>query len=224
MENEILKEIQFLREGLSAFSKRLDQLESQLRTSIAPAVAPSPLPVPLSPSQPATAPNPPAPPKAAPLQPTAPAPTPVHPAAAMKEIGKTPPSSSHIETPATISTQQSPCSQHPDKTIRWHCITCQTSLCSDCGGVAWHGHVYCRKCVNQVSPASEKSAEEKRRKTWETFETKVGRYWLNRIGIASLVLGVVFFILYTFQYFGPAVKIAIGMMVAGGLLRSEKHK
>ena len=52
----------------------------------------------------------------------------------------------------------------------------------------------------------------------ETLETRIGRDWLNKIGITSLVLGVVFFILYTFQYLGPALKIAMGYAVAGGLI------
>lgn len=54
----------------------------------------------------------------------------------------------------------------------------------------------------------------------ETLETRIGRDWLNRIGIVSLVLGVAFFILYTFQYFGPAMKIAMGLAIAGGLIGS----
>ena len=52
----------------------------------------------------------------------------------------------------------------------------------------------------------------------ETLETRIGRDWLNRIGITSLVLGVAFFILYTFQYLGPAMKIATGFAIAGGLI------
>ncbi len=52
----------------------------------------------------------------------------------------------------------------------------------------------------------------------ETLETKIGRYWLNRVGIISLVLGVAFFILYSFQYLGPAAKIAIGFAVGLTLL------
>lgn len=52
----------------------------------------------------------------------------------------------------------------------------------------------------------------------ETLETRIGRDWLNKIGITSLVLGVAFFILYTFQYLGPVMKIAMGYAVAGGLI------
>ena len=55
-------------------------------------------------------------------------------------------------------------------------------------------------------------------KSSESVETRIGRDWLNRIGIASLVLGVVFFILYSFQYLGPAMKIATGFAIGGGLI------
>lgn len=125
MENEILKEIQFLREGLSTFAKRLDQLESQIRASAGAAPAPRPLAVPPSPPPPKAAPAPSAPPKAAPPQPA-------------------------------------------------------------------------------------------RRK--EALETRIGRDWLNRIGVASLVFGVAFFILYSFQYLGAGAKIAIGLACAASLI------
>ena len=47
----------------------------------------------------------------------------------------------------------------------------------------------------------------------ENLELKIGRYWLNRIGIFSLVMGVAFFILYSFRYLGPFAKIGIGFSV-----------
>jgi len=52
----------------------------------------------------------------------------------------------------------------------------------------------------------------------ESFESRIGRFWLQRIGMASLVLGVAFFILYTFRYLGAGAKIAIGYAVGCGLL------
>lgn len=52
----------------------------------------------------------------------------------------------------------------------------------------------------------------------DALETTIGRYWLNRIGIGSLVLGIVFFILYSFQYLGPVAKLLIGFAVGGSLL------
>ena len=52
----------------------------------------------------------------------------------------------------------------------------------------------------------------------EGWEARIGRYWLNRIGIASLVLGVTFFLLYSVKYMGPAAKIAVGLASAIALI------
>lgn len=51
-----------------------------------------------------------------------------------------------------------------------------------------------------------------------SLEFEIGLYWLNRLGITSLVIGVALFLMYSFQYFGPGAKIATGLMVAVGLL------
>ncbi len=48
-------------------------------------------------------------------------------------------------------------------------------------------------------------------------ELDFGRNWLNKIGVVILALGVAFLISYSFQYFGPFLKIAFGYLV-GGLL------
>ncbi|HMI30296.1 MAG TPA: DUF2339 domain-containing protein, partial [Candidatus Limnocylindrales bacterium] len=52
----------------------------------------------------------------------------------------------------------------------------------------------------------------------ENLELKIGRYWLNRIGILSLVLGTAFFLVYSFQYLGPVAKLAMGYAVGAVLL------
>lgn len=52
----------------------------------------------------------------------------------------------------------------------------------------------------------------------ENLELKIGRYWLNRIGISSLVLGTAFFLVYSFQYLGPYAKIAMGYAVGAALM------
>ncbi len=52
----------------------------------------------------------------------------------------------------------------------------------------------------------------------ENLELKIGRYWLNRVGILSLVLGTAFFLVYSFQYLGPFAKIALGYAVGATLL------
>lgn len=193
MDEQLLKELQTLKETLRSIERRIDELERKAVVSIA-------TPAPIKDTQEAKQPVPPAP-----LRPIEPGPT--------RERLLVP-----DQAPATISARQGPCSQHLGKRIRWYCAKCQAPLCSDCGGVAWQGHVYCRKCVNQVSPAPERPTKKIGRESWESFETRVGRYWLNRIGITSLVLGVAFFILYTFQYLGPVMKIAMGVAVAGGLI------
>src|SRR5436853_2951035 len=52
----------------------------------------------------------------------------------------------------------------------------------------------------------------------ENLEVTIGRYWLNRIGILSLVLGTAFFLVYSFQYLGPPAKVAMGFGVGVALL------
>jgi uncharacterized membrane protein len=52
----------------------------------------------------------------------------------------------------------------------------------------------------------------------QDMETKIGTVWLNRIGIGSLVLGVVFLILYSFQYFGVTAKLILGYLVSTALI------
>ena len=52
----------------------------------------------------------------------------------------------------------------------------------------------------------------------QDMETKIGTVWLNRIGIGSLVLGVVFLILYSFQYFGVTAKLMLGYLVSTALI------
>jgi uncharacterized membrane protein len=54
--------------------------------------------------------------------------------------------------------------------------------------------------------------------TSQDMETKIGTFWLNRIGIGSLVLGVVFLILYSFQYFGVTAKLIVGYLVSTALV------
>lgn len=49
------------------------------------------------------------------------------------------------------------------------------------------------------------------------LEQKMGRYWLNRIGILVLATGIAFLISYTFKYFGPFAKILTGYLAASTL-------
>ena len=50
----------------------------------------------------------------------------------------------------------------------------------------------------------------------ESFEAVFGKYWLNRIGVFVFVLGVIFFISYTFKYLNAAAKISVGYFFAVG--------
>jgi uncharacterized membrane protein len=54
------------------------------------------------------------------------------------------------------------------------------------------------------------------------FELDIGRKWFNKIGIASIVIGVAFFIKYSLELgmLGPIGKIIIGMLIGIGLLVS----
>ncbi len=67
-----------------------------------------------------------------------------------------------------------------------------------------------------LSPSFKK---EPQRQTISTFsETNIVKNWFNKIGALSLVMGLVFFISYTFQYIGPAGKIVIGYVAGLALL------
>lgn len=52
----------------------------------------------------------------------------------------------------------------------------------------------------------------------ESLEFTFGKYWLNRIGVAAVFLGIVFFISYTFTYLNALSKIGIGYFIAMGFL------
>ncbi|HAH19961.1 MAG: hypothetical protein A2Y00_09055 [Omnitrophica WOR_2 bacterium GWF2_43_52] len=49
-----------------------------------------------------------------------------------------------------------------------------------------------------------------------SFEFTFGKYWLSRAGVMLFVLGVIFFISYSFKYLSPLVKIAMGYFVSLG--------
>lgn len=52
----------------------------------------------------------------------------------------------------------------------------------------------------------------------KSLETEIGLYWLHRLGIVTLVVGMVFLITYSFQFFGPALKLLSGALVSAILL------
>jgi hypothetical protein len=55
-------------------------------------------------------------------------------------------------------------------------------------------------------------------------ELQIGTLWLNRIGIGSLVLGCVFLILYSFQYFGVFPKLLTGFLVSAALIAGGEYQ
>jgi len=69
----------------------------------------------------------------------------------------------------------------------------------------------------RVAPEIKEKMKEKSRQR-KISEENIGRYWLNKIGISILVLGVAFFIQYTFKYLGAGVKILLGYILGFGLL------
>jgi len=59
------------------------------------------------------------------------------------------------------------------------------------------------------------------------LEKKIGQYWLNRIGIVAMLIGVSYFLKYAFDnnWVGPGGRIAIGLLVGIGLvLWSERFR
>jgi hypothetical protein len=50
------------------------------------------------------------------------------------------------------------------------------------------------------------------------IETRIGLYWLHKLGIVSLVLGMSFLLMYSFQFFGATLKLLLGFGVAAALI------
>jgi uncharacterized membrane protein len=49
-----------------------------------------------------------------------------------------------------------------------------------------------------------------------SVEIKIGLFWLHKMGIACLVFGFAFLIMYSFQFLGPQLKLMIGAAVSAG--------
>jgi hypothetical protein len=52
----------------------------------------------------------------------------------------------------------------------------------------------------------------------KSLETRIGLYWLHRLGVISLVFGIVFLIMYSFSYFTPVLKLCTGLIVSATLI------
>jgi uncharacterized membrane protein len=52
------------------------------------------------------------------------------------------------------------------------------------------------------------------------MEEKIGQYWLNRVGIVAILIGVSYFLKYAFEnnWIGPAGRIAIGLLAGIALI------
>jgi uncharacterized membrane protein len=70
-----------------------------------------------------------------------------------------------------------------------------------------------KNIANESSRASDDNL-----KSTESLEARIGLYWLSKLGIGFLVVGVSLLIMYTFKNFGPAAKIATGFIVASVLM------
>ncbi|HXI13663.1 MAG TPA: DUF2339 domain-containing protein [Thermoanaerobaculia bacterium] len=46
-----------------------------------------------------------------------------------------------------------------------------------------------------------------------SLETRIGAHWLNRVGIAAMIIGVAYFLKYAFdnEWIGPSARVAIGL-------------
>src|ERR1700756_3093784 len=61
----------------------------------------------------------------------------------------------------------------------------------------------------------------------EQLESKIGKLWLNRIGIIAILIGISYFIKYAFDngWIGPTGRIALGLLAGIGLvLWSERFR
>ncbi len=67
-------------------------------------------------------------------------------------------------------------------------------------------------------PLSEQGSAAAEGRTSGSVEMHIGKYWLNKVGIGSLVLGVVFLILYSYQSLGVIGKLLIGFLVSALLV------
>src|SRR5450755_40112 len=71
-----------------------------------------------------------------------------------------------------------------------------------------------------LSPSSSQPRRSLSRGKEGDLEKKIGQYWLNRIGIAAMLIGVSYFLKYAFEnnWIGPAGRIAIGLIAGIALI------
>ncbi|MGI8782517.1 MAG: DUF2339 domain-containing protein [Acidobacteriota bacterium] len=88
------------------------------------------------------------------------------------------------------------------------------------------GHVHPPDSTLSVSPSASESQPFPRAKTrpaqpgTSDLETQIGSHWLNRIGIAAVLVGASFFLKHAFEnnWIGPAGRVAIGLLAGTGIV------
>ncbi|HLG24680.1 MAG TPA: DUF2339 domain-containing protein [Candidatus Nanoarchaeia archaeon] len=83
----------------------------------------------------------------------------------------------------------------------------------------------------EESKAKDVSAKKSSKKSKSNFEADIGKKWLPKIGIISIVLGVAFFVIYAIQnkWIGPTGQVALGalagisLIVAGDFFYRKKY-
>jgi len=77
-----------------------------------------------------------------------------------------------------------------------------------------------RSVAAGVPPAQAREGASLHTKPRNTVENIIGAHWLNRVGIAALLIGVAFFLKYAFdnEWIGPAARVGIGVIAGTALL------
>jgi uncharacterized membrane protein len=82
--------------------------------------------------------------------------------------------------------------------------------------------VFVAPAASPQEPASPPPAEEPapRPPRADSLENRIGAHWLNRIGIAAVLVGAAFFLKYAFEneWVGPSTRIVIGVAIGVALL------
>jgi uncharacterized membrane protein len=81
--------------------------------------------------------------------------------------------------------------------------------------------------ANKVSPQFKLSSLSAASRERTSMEEKIGQYWLNRVGIVAILVGVSYFLKFAFDnnWIGPGGRIVIGLLAGMGLiLWSERFR
>lgn len=81
--------------------------------------------------------------------------------------------------------------------------------------------------LSAPQPAPPSPAHTTRRSPSENLESRIGSHWLNRVGIAAVLIGVSFFLDYAFEnnWIGPSARVVIGLLAGIAIvLWSERFR